>query len=336
MKRPISSVRCTACLCKLLLGALLSSTALGANVSVLGIGKTAGYFQTSASSVVPVASGPFSFRAFVELAPGGKLLLAIITPPSGNPAPLLLPPGGNIFNREEKFETERDLNAAYPPGTYRILTHTFTHAAAIASMNLPADTFAGPPRIQNYDAAQIIDNNLDFMIAWQPFQGATKADLVQLQVTDLRGRQVFATPGIGATNALSSNTTSTLIPAGTLRANQTYFGKLLFGKFTSVDRAGYPDAVVLVGFFSETRFTLGTMAPPPSPLRLAVAPPTDGLFRLEFPSLPGKRYQIEVSSDLATWSSMLSTNATGSSISFLDVETLPLRFYRVRTNSAGL
>jgi hypothetical protein len=336
VRNSVSWVRGFGTFCQCCLGLLLSSSAFAGNVSFLGIAKTASFSQTSASSVVPAVDAPFSFRAFVGLAPAGKLLLAILFPPNGNTAPLILPPGGRIFSLEKSFAGEGDLNEAYPPGVYDILTHTFAHAAELPSMTLPADTFPDPPRLKNYGAAQNIDSQADVTLSWNPFNGAGKDDLVQLQVMDSRGREIFATPGLGATNALSGDTTFIVIPAGTLPANERCLGKLFFGKFTSLDRISYPNAVVLVGFFSQTSFTLGTLTPIPPPLRIDAALASHGLFQLEFPSRPGKGYQLESSSDLAAWHSVLTTNATGSSISFLDVETptLPLRFFRVQTSIA--
>jgi hypothetical protein len=93
----------------------------------------------------------------------------------------------------------------------------------------------------------------------------------------------------------------------------------------------------MVGFFNQTSFPIETRPTVVPPFRIDLVPASHGFFRVQFPSVPGGNYSIEASSDLIAWQQVLLTNATSSSVSFLDpdLQLQASRYYRARLDTAG-
>ena len=69
----------------------------------------------------------------------------------------------------------------------------------------------------------------------------------------------------------------------------------------------------------------------PPPFSLALAPPSNGITRLNLAAQTGLTYTVEFTSTLTNWSWLRTVNSTGTVTPFIDAAaTNETRFYRAR------
>jgi hypothetical protein len=79
-----------------------------------------------------------------------------------------------------------------------------------------------------------------------------------LTVKDAAGNQIYQTPNVENEGALNGAATAALIGPGILATGQTYRATLIFQKNVEIDRATYPGALGVAGYYAETTFDLAT------------------------------------------------------------------------------
>jgi hypothetical protein len=230
------------------------------------VGKYQQFVQTSPSAPQP-GDRPFFFaRVFPNLAYG--VSEATVTLPGGGVRALEY--SDSSLGYTESFSSLSELDAAYPAGSYTISLNTAHDGAHAGTLNLGANAFPAAPRVSNYTAAQAVNPMSDFTVTWDGFAGGTHNDYIQLRVRDVfTDEEVLATPEALQAGALTGQSLSVTIPAGTLEPNRDYEGSLRFAKITATNSAGYAGAPGFAVFNSETVFGLHTVS---APLGLLVTP----------------------------------------------------------------
>ena len=223
------------------------------------------FVQTNSNPPALEEFFPFELRAFARPSGWETLTNATLRLPGGvvktNPYP-----DYEGFDLHDEFDTLGDLDSAYPNGTYQYTLDTRNEGRKTLSLSLTGNTYPSTPRISNYAAAQTIDGTQDFTLRWDAFAGGTVNDHIQVMIGDggsypamenysQYGYAVY-TPDYGEPGALNGTATSILIPAFSLKANQSYNGYLVFGKATQVDRTSYPGALGYAGYFKVTGFQI--------------------------------------------------------------------------------
>ncbi|MBU6401662.1 MAG: hypothetical protein KGS61_15200, partial [Verrucomicrobia bacterium] len=208
------------------------------------------FTQTSSAAPTPLASGAAVFDAE---APGfGGLSFVTggsVSIPGGGSKPLAYVSAGGIFQFTDSADTVASLDGAYPAGLYTVTLNSTLVPGLTGAINLPADVFPPVPAVENYTDAQAVNTTNGFNLAYQPFTGAASPDDALLVIYE--GTTVVIS------NVLSLTGTNFYIPARTLSAGKTYDARLRFRHLTVTQSGLLPAAA---GFFSETRFSLTTLA----------------------------------------------------------------------------
>ena len=231
-----------------------------------GVSKDGSFLQTSPTDIVPAPDFeelPFLFNAVVTAPAAGPAVTAgSLTQPGGAQEPLMVVGGFALLYDE--FETEAALHAAFPAGAYTLRFTQTGQPQRVINMTMPGGALPRP-RIANYAAAQAVNAAAGFTLQWDAFAGATANDRIALEITDAAGNTVFEAPDVCVPRDLPPTATSVVIPAGTLAANQTYTGSLLFGRVFYFTTNTVP---LMVGYGSvsgSTQFTIRTAGGGPEP-----------------------------------------------------------------------
>src|SRR5262249_22644062 len=153
------------------------------------------------------------------------------TAPGGAPQSLTFDPVNNWLSFSAKFSSQAALDAAAPSGNYKLVVNTLHQGQKALTLNLPAETFPGPPHISNWNAAQAINPAANFMLRWDPFGGGTTNDFILVLVGDSNtGVLVLRTPSPLQSGALNGTATSVVIPDGQLEPNTVYDVQITFFK----------------------------------------------------------------------------------------------------------
>jgi hypothetical protein len=197
------------------------------------------------------------------------------------------------------------------------------------------------PKILNFVEAQSINAAADFTLQWNGFAGAGPQDHISMYLSDTNGNVVFQAPDPCIPRELPVTATSVLIPANTLRSNQTYQANILFGRvfYNSTNdvpgMAGYGDIIRNTRFAVATG-TGGSVTPVASSLsEVRLLPNGNPQFTLG--GTVGASYRIERTANLinGSWQNLGTVTVLPlGTISFEDTQnpkTFPL-FYRAVSN----
>jgi hypothetical protein len=224
--------------------------------------------------------------------------------PSGSTTALKLQSDNKTFDFSDDSTTSTGLDATYPNGAYDFKLG-FTNSTKTLRLVLPEDAYPDAPNLVKIPAG--VDSATDLLVAWNPFNGGTSSDFVQLHVEDEQGNKVFETPNFSKSGALTGTAVGAIIPRNSLLPNQTYNARVVFQKNLQLDTQSYPGALGLVSYASRTSFVLTTVKPTDSPVSLnaSLAAPDD--FRLVVQAPNGSTIRVDASSDLRAWAPV-STN----------------------------
>lgn len=191
------------------------------------IAKIMHYEQTSPADPVAASATPFVFGAFVQNRQGGTDIdTGSVNLPDNATRPMTVLAG--VLSYRETPDTETALEAAFPPGNYRLSFGLSGRRATVIPMTLPGSPLQAP-KIANFAEAQTIDGAQDFILRWNPFSEITAGDSLSLVVIDeATSRVVFQAPDACVPRDLPASATSILIPAGTLANHKTYHATLAF------------------------------------------------------------------------------------------------------------
>lgn len=313
-----------------------------ADVAVYGILKSQQLVQTNDNAAVPLATGGFGFSAFV-IATGQHIVTnATIKPSNATPLHTLLPLADGLgWLYDERFDSAGALDATYPNGalfspvTYTLAMNTVNDG--LRSVGLGFTTFgffAGyPPAAQctNVTAAQAIDTTSDFTLGWN-VSGAQAIDLLQVLIVDGASNVVYGSPAPFAPGALSSTSTTLVIPAGRLPAGTNLIGHITLARPVTIPNTNsYPGALGISAAVRDVQFPIVTR-PAPVPPRLELRSVVGGNPRLNFPVEAKRLYRLQRSFDLQSWLDVTTTNTTGGTVEVDDsgAPTATRGFYRVR------
>ena len=285
--------------------------------------KISSYKQTSAADPAPdLDQMPFLFSAMVRAPDSGPAVSASsLTWPNGTQTNLST---FGFFQFFESFDTQAELDAAYPAGNYTLRFTQSGQAERVIPMSIPAG--APPiPKITNFEATQAWDTTQPFTLQWTPFTGATGDDQIFLIISDDQGRVVFQAPDLCVPRALPLNATSLVIPANTLSTNETYTAQLNFTKAFYFSTNAVPEMSGFGGVESDTSLLIQTTSGggtviPATLTSWEVLP--SGALNLQVSGSAGKTYSFQRSTSLLApnWQGIgtVTLNATGTG-TFQDV-----------------
>lgn len=314
----------------------------GADVAVYGILKSQQFVQTNDSAAVALPGGGFAFNAFVIATGFGAVTNATVKPSNATPLRQLAPLADGLgWLFEERFDSAAALNTAYPNFgvKYTLAMNTLNDGLRSVNLGFTVSVFGFeifadyPPlaQVSNVVAAQAIDTTSDFTLAWSA-AGAQAIDLVQVLIVDGASNVVYGSPAPFAPGALSSSSTSFVIPAGRLPAGTNLIGHVTLARpVTLPNTNAYPGAVGISGAVRDTQFSIVTR-PVPEPPRLQLLSEAGGGVRLSFPAETNRLYRLQRSLDLLSWSDVVTTNSTGGTVDVGESGAAggAAGFYRVR------
>ncbi len=278
--------------------------------------KISSYKQTSTADPAPdLDQSPFLFSTLVD-APefGPAVTAASLTLPNGTQTNLNT---FGFFQYFQAFDSQAELDAAFPAGTYTLRFTQTGQAERVIPMNVPAGR-PPLPKITNFEATQTWDATQPFTLQWTPFVGATGNDQLFLLISDDSGDVMFQAPDFCVPRELPLNATSIVIPANTLSANQTYTAQLYFTKSFYFSTNTVPDMSGFGAIENETSFLIET-----SPGGGTVIPATlttwevlpSGALNLQVSGSAGKTYSFQRSTSLTApnWQGIgtVTLNASG-------------------------
>lgn len=196
-----------------------------------GISKNGNFRQTSSADPVPVTDTQvtFVFSALVRPSTvGGPVTAASITRPGGRQDDLESLVG--TWQLLDTPPTQAALDEAAPAGDYALRFTVTGQAERTITMSMPPNP-PPIPKITNFDEAQAINAGADFTLRWNGFTGASAQDHISMYISDSNGQIVFQAPNLCVPVELPVTATSIVIPAGTLRTNETFSAALLYGRF---------------------------------------------------------------------------------------------------------
>jgi hypothetical protein len=242
---------------------LMTTTAAAPEVETFEVTKTRKWLQTNATSLLPEPGQEFEFEASVQAYKTGILTSGtVLLPPTTNSPSrnLVLQQGGTKLDFTAAEPTQSLLDASYGSGNY-ILNFTVPVAGNKSlTLPLPTDAFPPAPRVANFDAIQTLNVNHPATISWDPWNGGSLNDFVQLRIEDHQNNKLFETPDLGKSNALDGRATNAVIPAGALPAGQSVEVHLTFKRLVAIDTTSFSAVLGVSSFSARTKFDIQTIA----------------------------------------------------------------------------
>ena len=219
--------------------------------------KNSNFTQLSEADPLPEdRSTAFTFSALVTRSQlGGDLDSASVTLPNAKEKPLLVFGGMAQFVGPEP--TDASLNNAYPAGIYLLRFKQAATPERVILMSVPIHP-APVPKILNFVHAQAINAGADFTLQWNGFPGAGNDDHLLFSITDSQGAVVFQATDRCAPRELPVTATSIVIPAATLRTNETYFADLTYQRLFYDSTNAVPQMAGFGDLSRKTSFTVKT------------------------------------------------------------------------------
>jgi hypothetical protein len=295
--------------------------------------KVLSYSQTSASTPVLSAENPATFSALVDTPADNAVTAASLKLPNGSVSNLLSLGGEFILGGG--FDSQAELDAAFPTGSYEMTMTRATPPATKVTMTVPSG-YPTTPQVANYAAAQTVDPTVDFTLQWGAFAGATGSDLLILEIAD-GGNTILVAPDSCVPIDLPNNATSFVIPAGTLEEGKIYDGAITFYKTFFYNTNSPADFLSAGAMVKTTQFTIntgGTVSTPP-PVLSSPAFNLGGKFAFTAGDLQvGTQYRLEYSTTLLPnfWTLLELLTPTAAVEPIVDNssnEAAGQRFYRV-------
>ncbi len=282
-------------------------------VTTFQVGKIHFYVQTNAAAPVLDPEIGYAFNAGTTLASNRTATNVTLTLPNANVVRL----NRNPSAQEQFFFFDFTTNltafeSSYPSGNQTFTVRSVNSNQTVV-VNLPAGGQPNAPHVANYAAAQSIDASQPFTLTWDPFQGGTAADAIDVSIGD-----VFNSPEQGRTNALRGTATSITIPAGTLAPGSNYEASIIFIRPVATTNAGYATFTFRSTTTSFQIQTMGTnQTGPPIFLSIPVRTPT-GSIRFNVTSAPNRGIQVQYATRITNWVQLLVTNTTAASTTVTD------------------
>lgn len=287
----------------------------------------------------------------VETDPSSPVFSANVSSPADNSvtSATLQAPGGSAetlsgffgtFATGEFFDTQAELDAAYPAGNYVFSLQRESGGPTGVTITMPAPSSYPPtPKVNSYATLQNIDPSQPLTISWAAFTGATQSDFIGIDIEDENQNPVYSAPDACIPIELPNTATSVTLPANLLQEGMTYTGYLNFSRvFHSTENS--PAGFYTSGFIGkQTRFTLTTIGGGGGGQPVIIANSVEiqgGLMRFDVTDLDvGQPYEIEFNTSLdpSAWSSLITTNPVNGVMTIVDpTPVTDNRVYRVKRN----
>ena len=355
MEKKLISDRATKTL--VIIGLMMAQTGValrGADVALYLVKKGILYTQADAGWPTADATNGYAFQADVyEAVPNSVTNDLVVTNVCiEGPGPIFYRDLPYYDSFEHRWETYASLDSLtkfdlrYPDGTYQFTIQTVHDGTVAASLDLFGDAYPGPPHINNFTDLQAVNPGGYSSVRWDGFTGSSATDFIRLTVKDADGNQIYQTPNVENEGALDGAATGALIGPGILATGQTYRATLIFQKNVEIDRATYPGALGVAGYYAETTFDLVTENVPAPDVKVyelekgtrwvqsgSSPPAPDALKECEFiASVKAYVTGILINGTLH----LPATNAPASRVLALQSDLATLKYSGVATNSALL
>jgi hypothetical protein len=243
----------------------LPMSGIAAGRTLVALGKSVQYQQTSALAPALAGDEPYEFVVLTREGEAGSALTGSFSEPDGTAWGLEREGSGLIFGRS--FTSQSALNSAFPShGTapYRVCAETEGGGDWELALLLKSAALPNAPRLTNHAAAQAVDSGAEFTLAWGAFQGGTTNDLIHVEIRTAFGL-VYSSGFAGEPGALHGKTTSLILPAQTFEAGRHHDVAIRFIRI--VDRSETEDSSVggYAYYLAETSTTLKTLGASPWP-----------------------------------------------------------------------
>jgi hypothetical protein len=301
--------------------------------TTFSVGKVHHYNQTSAGAPTLDPATPYGFAGATVLASNRTANSVTLTMPTGAVSNLvhLPPPQAEIFLLSTTSTDLSAYDATFPPGDYTFFVQGDSSNQTVV-VNLPTAASMpqpGAPHVTNYLAAQAVNPNQPFVLAWDAFPGGTAADYIDVDVGS------YGSPPPLSPGALNGTATTFTIPAGTLLPGITYTSRIGFFRHAGAINPNY----IADAFRSTyTEFLLVTTGGgPSSPIVLTNPAYISGSFSFDVLCATGQTVTVEYTTNLVTgfWRTLLTTNSPGSRFRAISPQaaTNSALFYRGRDGS---
>jgi len=225
----------------------------------------------------------------------------------------------------------------FPDMDYELRFHGARDGQRVVYLLMAHGDYPEDPMLENVDEIHAIDAANPFILRWNPMEGGTTNDPIDVRILNDQGQVVFETPSPDKPGALTGASPPQLeIPAGLLTPGTAYHAELRFVRLLHKDTVSYPGMVGRSGYAKVLQFILKTIGTPPPPslhLENALA----GIPRLRLSGLPNSTYVLEAKDNLNTpaWPTLAAmTTFQGESV-FIDWDAYRFsqRYYRARSTS---
>ncbi len=299
-----------------------------------GVIKSQRYGQTTNAPPALLATNAYAFNAFVVPTNAFAVTNATVKAPSPSTVPtrtLVTNQTGMLLLYDERFNTQGELDAAYPTAQFNSYTFKIygsNDGLRTATVNFLGATMPPTPQLSNLDQAQQIDTRAEFTLTWNSL-GGSALDIVQLSITDMATNPVYSSPEPMSSNALNGASTSLVLPAYSLPPGVELVGHLSIGRPGLPNTTSYPGATGLAELGRDTEFPLVTL--PPVIPRLSVGMPMPQPFEVTYTGESNRYYLLQASTNMIDWLDITVTNTVSEHGSITDDSAgdYQCRFYRI-------
>ena len=180
-------------------------------------------------------------------------------------ASLHMPAGDIIQNMEvtgaratlaDNAASTSTFESKYPAGQYTLAVRTAAGASLSLPIVLPASQYPPTPQILNLSDLWTLDASRDQWVAWTPLPDFVPGGMVRVSVANLKGVELYSTPGPGEAGALAGTASSALLPASIWTGPNTtniFYLKVVYYSLVSTNTASLPGTAGLAGFSRSLR-----------------------------------------------------------------------------------
>lgn len=248
----------------------------------------------------------------------------------------LLISGGN-WQFFESQPSQSAMDAAFPPGLYELHLTRTNEAERSIRLTIPSNV-PPIPRIVNFEETQSVNPNADFVLKWNEFSEPGTNGSISITIYDSTNLLVFQAPYRCPERSLLPTATEILIPANTLRTNQTFSVEILFGRMFYFSTNDIPQMAGFGQIARRTSFSLktggGSILPAVAAILSRQQLKANGNPEFSFSGTIGRSYSVERTSHLGKndWQEVgVVTIDTSGQAAFEDTQASQefSKFYRV-------
>ena len=252
---------------KIILAAAISAAIVlvtrAADVSYYLVSKGLDQKQTNTTTIITQTNeNPYRFLSLLTGTTTDAVNFVNLKLPSTQVRTLTNTDGS--FQLEQGFSTKGGLDGSFAFGNYQFTIGTVNDGTNRPTLPLTTDAYPAAPVIANWADLQTVEPELPLYIFWNTFSNGTPDDFALLELDQLDGTPVVATPDLLQPDAMNGTNRYASVTAGTLSYGTNYEARLLFLKRTALTTTNYPGARGIAGYFRQTIFPVTTLPAPPA------------------------------------------------------------------------